>query len=216
MSSSTARTQTSGKARQGRRCRQSTWPFGQGYCYQTLATARKDVTDVQLVPAFDAGHFAVATRVVERNASGNRGDPQTLQARWQPLCASLSGEVGKEQGKNKLSVKVDFSSRRAKPTSTNPKPAKGFSETTWKELPTRRHQAAAAAVAGQKGALRLKAANCKKTKVVARSAEPKRRGTASWDRHAVHAPIPRPLRHRFLVLGDQLDERCRRLRWHIK
>lgn len=109
--------------------------LGKGYCYQELATARKDVTDVQLVP-LDAEHFAVATRVVERNASGNREVLKLYKLDGSRFVPVFSGEVGKEQGKNKLSVKVDFVKKgKGTDIELTPEPAQGFSEATWKELP---------------------------------------------------------------------------------
>jgi hypothetical protein len=109
--------------------------LGKGYCYQELATARKDVTDVQLVQ-LDANTFAVAARIIERSASGNREVLRLYKldgTRFQPLFAA---EVGKEQGKNKLSVKAEFVKKgKGTDIELSPEPAQGFSEATWRELP---------------------------------------------------------------------------------
>ncbi|HNF98737.1 MAG TPA: hypothetical protein PKW11_11640 [Pseudomonadota bacterium] len=109
--------------------------LGKGYCYQELAPSRKDVTDVQLVQ-LDSDTFAVAARVIERNPSGNREVLRLYKLDGQRFVPIFQAEVGKEQGKNKLSVKVDYV-KKGKGTDIElaPEPAVGFSEATWRELP---------------------------------------------------------------------------------
>ncbi len=108
--------------------------LGKGYCYQELAPARKDVTDVQLVQ-IDAEHFAVAARIIERSASGNREVLRLYKLDGTRFTPIFAVEVGKEQGKNKLSVKVDYVKKgKGTDIELTPEPAQGFSEATWKEL----------------------------------------------------------------------------------
>ncbi len=109
--------------------------LGKGYCYQELAPSRKDVTDVQLVQ-LDADTFGVAARVIEHSAAGNREVLRLYKLEGQRFQPVFQGEVGKEQGKNKLSVKVEYVKKgKGTDIELTPEPAVGFSEATWRELP---------------------------------------------------------------------------------
>ena len=93
------------------------------------------MTDVQLVQ-IDAEHFAVAARIIERSASGNREVLRLYKLDGTRFTPIFAVEVGKEQGKNKLSVKVDYVKKgKGTDIELTPEPAQGFSEATWKELP---------------------------------------------------------------------------------
>jgi hypothetical protein len=109
--------------------------LSKGYCYQELAPSRKDVGDVQLVQ-LDADTFAVAARVFERNAAGTREVLRLFKLTGQRFVPVFQAEVGKEMGKNRLSVKVEYVKKgKGTDVELSPEPAVGFSEATWRELP---------------------------------------------------------------------------------
>lgn len=108
---------------------------GKGYCYQELAASRKDVLDVQLIP-LNAETFAVATRTFAPSQADAREILRLYKLSGQRFLPIFQAEVAKVQGKNRLSVQVEFVKKgKGADIELTPQPAVGFSEATFRELP---------------------------------------------------------------------------------